>query len=315
MSSNPVHIYRAALRECTYLPDPNSRAFIKSWLTDSFRRYLPRDPKKPQCKPVTVTPERASKVLRRGRHLTHTLRRANEGYPQAFERVLQWTYARTGRRRREIMSTLSNQEPSASDLQEPGHEVPKKFSKDWEPPKTIIALLRSQSQYRRFFVWQDNRIWAQGPTIEATNIWGKPMPESRTKNKWKEWYAKHLELIYPPLPENEFNEIKALANGEKTLKPIARRQTASVFVYSEPDAEHRSVLTDPPLAEKVVGRPRQLTNRNIRRHFQRLLIHTPTTQVPKDRPGAPVVVKWDRADKGRWRIDEPNEAQASALFG
>lgn len=316
MSKNPVHIYRALLRECTYLPDPNTRSFIKGWVRDSFRRYLPRDPAGSQCKPVIVTPERGNTVFRKARHLVYTLRRANEGYPTSFEKVLRWTYARTGKRRRSLMTNLTNQEPNRSELEESGTEQPKKFGTGWQAPSTVRALLQQQNQHQSYLPWQRGKIRARGPTIAATNLWGKPMPECRMRNKQREWYAKHLNMLLLPLPEEEYKQIKAYATGEQKLQPQQRRPAASVSVHpsSNHDDGYESVVCEPGMSDRVKERPHQLTPRFMQRHMQRLLVHVPYTQASINKPDMPLAVKWDRAYRGKWKIDEMNDTQADVLF-
>ena len=317
MSKNSVHVYRALLRECTYLPDPNSRAYIKTWAQGSFRRYLPQDSARPQCKPVAVTPERETTVLRKARHLVYTLRRANEGYPTSFEKVLRWTYARTGRRRRSLMTNLTNQEPNRSELEEPGNEQPKKFGTGWQAPPTVRALLQHQNQHQSQLPWQRGKLKSRGPAIAATNLWGKPMPECRIRNKQQEWYAKHLNMLLLPLPEEEYMQIKAYATGESKLQPKQRRPAASVLTHSSLESSEgcKSVVAEPGMSERVKERPHYLTQRFIRRHMQRLLMHVPYAQAPVDKPDMALAVKWDRAYKGKWKVDEANGEQANALFG
>lgn len=314
MSKNPVHIYRALLRECTYLPDPNSQTFIKGWVSDSFRRYLPRDPIKKVCKPISITPQRASTVLRRGRHLMHILRRANEGYTEPFEKVLRWTYARTGKRKRVMIAKLTGDEEPTNEFQESDHEAPIKFSRDWKPSPTIMALLRSQHRHQEHMVWQGPKVKPDN-RIPAANLWGNPMPECRIRNNQKKWLAKHLNLLQPPLPDEEYKHIKVVARGEKKLSPIPRRPTADVHVLASPDSGHESVLTDPPRTIYIKGRPKEVTARFIRRRMARLLIHVPFVRTALEPGSQPIAVKWESGSKNTLPVNEVNEDQAKVLFG
>jgi Complex 1 protein (LYR family) len=316
MSKNPLHVYRALLRECSYLPDPNARTFIKGWVSDSFRRYLPSDPGTNRCKPVVVTPQRESNVLRKGRHLANTLRRANEGYPTPFEKVLKWTYGRFGKRRRVMMANLAGQELNGEELPEPGNEHPKKFSPGWKEPPIVKALLQHQLHHQKYLLWESRKIRLGGPKIAETNIWGIPMPECRIRNKRKKWYATHLDQIFPPLPEGEVEEMKALATGTKKWdSPKPRRPMASVLVYSSPDVEFQSVLDEPKSRTPTKERPHNLTQRFFRRRMANILIHTPVARAPVRDPGRPVALKWERARNNQFSIGETNEMEANALFG
>ena len=316
MSKNPVHIYRALLRECTYLPDPNSRAYIKHWVHESFRRYLPRDLHLPRCRPVPVDHNRESKNLKKGRHLAETLRRANQGYPAPFEKVLRWTYARLGKRRRVLMSGMTSLESNGieGELEELEPQTPIKFSKDWKPSPTILALMSSQEKQYNHLPWINARISSKRPNPQEKNIWGKSMPECRFRNKQRKWYAINLDLMLLPLPDAEYNHIKACATGETRVEPRLRRITASVHLQPSEKAEE-SVLEEPKMSQHIAGRPHEMTQRFFRRHYQRLLLHVPYAQELANSPERPLAIKWDRVYRERFTITETNDAQSKALFG
>jgi hypothetical protein len=68
----------------------------------------------------------------------------------------------------------------------------------------------------------------------------KPMPGVRVKNKLSDWYASLLSTVQPPLPDKEWDQLRALALG------IARAQ---------PPIPRRKKLTLPPsVLEMVVTR-------------------------------------------------------------
>src|SRR5262249_20872833 len=105
--TNPLHIYRALLRECTYLPDPIARDYLRKHVISSFRAYIPsRPPKPPNAKPNLLTPERKTRALRRARHGLYTLQRANVGHTKSLLRVLCLSYGQTGARRHELLKPL-----------------------------------------------------------------------------------------------------------------------------------------------------------------------------------------------------------------
>ena len=141
------------------------------------------------------------------------------------------------------------------------------------------------------------------------------MPECRIRNKQKEWYAKNLDLIQLPLPPKEYRQIKAYATGEQKLEVKSRRPHASVLVYSSPEHQETGLLHEPGMVQRVKERPHQLTDRMLRRHMQRLLMHVPYVQRPLNQPDVPIAVKWERLNEGKLKVEETNEAQANALFG
>jgi Complex 1 protein (LYR family) len=305
-----VHIYRTLLRECTYLPDPNSRGYIKSWVQDAFRRYLPRDPTKVRCKPVEINPKQEIVVLHKARQLSQLLRRANEGYPTPFEKVLKWTYGRIGERRHFLTSQLLKQEDVEGDTGE--HQKGRKL------PKIVTELLKTQLKHSEYLEFsRKKKPQPLGPDIPATNAWGRPMPEVRLKNQWQKWYESSLKKMLPPLSDSEFDEIKSVASGERVLKPRSRRTKASAAVFSAEPDDCESLLSRTESQKYHRERPHRLTKRFVARRMQTLLMHVPTLRTVSGAKGsnASVVVKWDRIERHQNKIEEPNAVQADALFG
>ncbi len=122
-------------------------------------------------------------------------------------------------------------------------------------------------------------------------------------------------MLLLPLPDEEYKQVQAYATGEKKLVPKRRRAIASVLVHSSSVMRGESVMGEPGMTERGKERPHQLTTRFMRRQMQRLLMHVPYAQAPVNKPEMQLAVKWDRAYKGKWKIDVTNDAQADALFG
>jgi hypothetical protein len=79
-----------------------------------------------------------------------------------------------------------------------------------------------------------------GVEIPELNTWMKPMPDVRVKNKLSGWYANLLSTVQPPLPEKEWDQLRALALGITRAQPLKPR---------------RKNLTPPPsVLEMVVTR-------------------------------------------------------------
>ncbi|KIW83109.1 hypothetical protein Z517_02353 [Fonsecaea pedrosoi CBS 271.37] len=115
--TNPLHIYRACLRECTYLPLPQCRTYMRKFTIDSFRRWIPRN-KGPEGKSRTarrgggsggggrqqdLPPEKVTRLLHQARKLASILRHANQGYINPLENVLRMTYGRKGPRKYDLL--------------------------------------------------------------------------------------------------------------------------------------------------------------------------------------------------------------------
>ncbi|KAJ9630371.1 hypothetical protein H2204_008436 [Knufia peltigerae] len=122
MTTNPIHLYRSLLREATYLPLPQCRTFIKSHITTSFRRYLPKYSQNNHEEPKSrsgnsLTFDRRTKLLHRGRKFLSSLRRANEGYTAHVEKVMRMTYGRIGPRRYALLEPWLSIPVSRDDAQ------------------------------------------------------------------------------------------------------------------------------------------------------------------------------------------------------
>ncbi len=98
---NPVHIYRACIRECTYLPLPQCRSHMRKFTEEKFRALIPRRP--PGTRLPQYAPEKASHLLKLARKYAALLKHANQGYSVQLEKVLRITYGRTGPDKYELL--------------------------------------------------------------------------------------------------------------------------------------------------------------------------------------------------------------------
>src|SRR2546423_4505710 len=206
--TNPLHLFRSLLRECTYLPDRRARSYMHDYVLWSYRTYLPKV--KEGRKPIAF--KRQVRLLHRGRKWLSVLQRANEGYLKPLEKVLMMTYGRTGKRRRELMQKLMAPEPPQTHEEVAAFSFPKQYVDGWKPPAKVQALMRSQARQQ---VWLD-RSSAKVKTkakIPAENSWGKPTPQCRVINMTHAWYVKHVEQVFPPLPDHEWEELRSFAVG------------------------------------------------------------------------------------------------------
>jgi hypothetical protein len=62
-------------------------------------------------------------------------------------------------------------------------------------------------------------------SIPSTNTWIRPMPVKRVRNLVKQKYAKLLDAILPPLPENEWFQLQGLALGTTKFEGCKPRRT------------------------------------------------------------------------------------------
>jgi Complex 1 protein (LYR family) len=315
---NALHLYRALLRECTYLPDSQARTYLREHVIHSYRNYLPRDWNRRKEIPLP----RQVALLRRGRNGLSVLRRANKGYIRPLHNVLCWTYGRKGRRRRELMDKLMQQDIPQTTEAVQALSGNLKYARNWKPPSKVLALLHSQAKNTehldRLVTGSTNL--KPKPAIPEKNTWGRTMPEKRVRNLMRKWYAKQADRLLPPLPEPEFERLQALSDGKagRDDGPVSRRKRAvNVSAERSPLVNGNLLLEGPPkaqtFADYVQGRPHQLTPRLLQRIWQNIFTHVPMMKPNTTKQDW--VVKWNINVKARPQIKEVPDDQLEVLFG
>ncbi|EXJ90680.1 hypothetical protein A1O1_03784 [Capronia coronata CBS 617.96] len=345
MTTNPIHLYRALLRECTYLPLPRCRSFMKSYVTESFRRWLPKYTVGRTNTGREIDFPKQVQLLHRGRKALSTLHRANEGHLGPLEKVLRLTYGRTGPRRHQLLNkflaappplkgvneaSCVDLSPSTTDGDGDGDNVTK-YSRAWEPPLQMQALLASQAEQQHQFgrAGTNLKVKVRFSPPEKTT-WGNPLPERRYKNLKHEWYLQNLKAVLPPLPEPEYREVYNLTTGASkfpALKPRRPRASVAPDVEQRQAAEKQSTLIlsgpqpGPRAKDAVNGRPHKLRIRLLRRILARsVLKQTPLARIAQlEKVKRGIVFKWD---DGHWQDQvsrnmpkESSQKQIDMLFG
>jgi hypothetical protein len=113
-----IHLLRAILRECTYLPDAEARIAIKRQVLQTFRATECKVRRSSHHDTSTSDSFRAptrrgddeklkiQKWLRKGYKGLRQLQRANEGEIRPLLKILHYTYGRGGRRRHELLRPI-----------------------------------------------------------------------------------------------------------------------------------------------------------------------------------------------------------------
>jgi Complex 1 protein (LYR family) len=317
-STNPLHLYRALLRECTYLPDSQARTYVRSHVIDSYRRYLPKNPK--WRKEIPLPRQKA--LLKRGRKELSVLRRANEGYLKPLQNVLLMTYGRKGKRRRDLMDKLMQQETPKDHKAVEALSGKDKYTRDWQPPAMVMALLRSQAKNKdgldRIMVGSTKL--KPKPDIPEKNIWGRDMPEKREKNMMRKWYAKQMDRVLPPLPDPEFERLRALADGEAATDegPRPRRKRVrGAETSNESILNERLILEGPQKGHTfhayVQGRPHNLTSRLLQRVWTNIFCHVP--KMTWDTTRQKWTVEWNVKLTARPLVQQTSDEKLEAMFG
>ena len=307
--TNPLHLFRSLLRECTYLPDPRARSYMHNYILWSYRTYLPKV--KEWRQPIEF--KRQVSLLHRGRKWLTMLQRANEGYLKPLEKVLMLTYGRSGKRRRELMEELGAPEPPQTHEEVAALSFPKPYVKDWKPPEKVGALLRSQAKHQ---AWLD-RISAKVKTkasMPVENSWGKPMPQSRVVNMTRKWYVKQVDHLLPPLPEAEWETLRSLATGEIVWHGPAQRRART---HDDSSRLLASTLLEGPskghtFRDYANGRPHEITPRLMRRLWAMVFKHVPVFSWNQN--SKKWTVRWENAERSPQLIATPVSTRDALLF-
>lgn len=286
---NALHLLRAILRECTYLPDQHARSYIHKYALTRYRAYQ-------NIKDLSAS--RRTHVLQKARKGLSILRRANDGYLNPLHKVLWTAYGRIGRRRRQLMAEIMTPQVEENPSAVGTLELAPKYDRQWKPSDIFTALLASQvgrkGQFDRKIGKKASRNLKKEPDIPENNKWRRPMPMKRVRNMTRRWYAKCAEALLPPLPDHEWEHLRRLAWGEMScLGSKPRRKPAK-----NTQEESRHVLNDdvlvigPPKDKEyrlsTNNRPHHITPRFMQRTYSLIFMHVP-------------VVTWDEVRKN-WAI-------------
>lgn len=216
---HPSHLFRALLRQCTYLPDQAARRWLQEYVVLRFRKSCPRPPVPPEP-PAPLEQEANRKwLIKRALKGLRFLERANDGHPVHLGKILAMTYGRVGKRRRQLLAqlTLDNPHIESTTIHDQGPVL----------GNQLKALLISQMKNLDKSLKGEKL--SLKPRIPVNNTWGRPMPLNRVRNLKSKWYAEILDIIMPPLPEEEWNRLRGLASGCISWEgPVPRRKTVSM---------------------------------------------------------------------------------------
>ncbi|KAF2196573.1 hypothetical protein GQ43DRAFT_335127, partial [Delitschia confertaspora ATCC 74209] len=274
-----IHLFRALLREATYLPDSTARQYFRSHIVARFKAYQPakdsagrkkerivenykRQGYKRRATPVII--ERTPEKLRTGRKALSLLRRANTGETKCLEKVLLAAYGRLGRRKYALLADLFKPEPlpneenvesgpGLSPLQEAYYSnkrvlsffgAPTVKSKD----ETEIQIFDKYPRLKELIKSQkQSRAALSSPlrstsvTFPSRNVWERPMPIKRARNNVRKWFKDTMTRVLPPLPEEEWDRLKGLSRGTIQCEGIVPHRARGTVLTTE------ACLTKSPL--------------------------------------------------------------------
>jgi hypothetical protein len=261
------HLLRASLRECTYLPDPVARSYMRDYVLNRYRRASDK----------LGRPE--SQKLQRARQGLSILRRANEGFQLPLEKVLFLSYGRIGKRRHEMLHDFMKPAiPKDTAAVKALIKQPAKFQDGWEPPALMKSLANSQMQNGVVMtIRRRPRLQKLEPPIPEKNSWGRPVPKVRRRNIRQKWYQSTLFSLYPPLPEKELGILDGLLSRTIPWEPVKRRVLPTITPSPSTTTDNTILdfLVEGPqkghtFREYVLGRPHNFTPRFMHRQWRRI---------------------------------------------
>lgn len=281
-----LHLFRALLRQCSYLPDPTSRKFLHKHVVSRFRDYHPSNvysPSNGRGKTIEILQQRRPVLIKTARKGVKYLQRANDGHQLHLGKILSMTYGRIGTRRHALLKSLKTPDTGIPVDQEAVERLitdPREQNVP-QPSKQLMALIRSQAR-RKILHFDRPSHPAVAPDIPEKNNWGRPMPVKRVRNIKRRWYASALDKVMPPLPEKEWHELRKLATGETPWEgPVPRRR----------QDKRRGFKDDLMRYPGLLSSPHMLTPRYMRRMWARIFGQCPLME-PSAKSRSGWYVKW-----------------------
>lgn len=254
---------RAILRECTYLPDPVARTYMREYVLRICRQ---------KATSFNTTEEAKTQAARKARKCLSFLQRANEGYPKPLEKVLFQAYGRIGNRRHHYTTRMLHHVPADTNALRELVKNTSSFGEGWQPPTIVLSLIKSQLSNGLIQSRVKQTLKTLEPVIPKENSWSKPVSEARQRNIRRKWYSKVTSSILPPLPDEDLTTLEGLISGELPWAPVQRRKAKEVPVEDNPLL---LMLTDGPqkghtFRDYADGRPHEITARHMRRYWKRI---------------------------------------------
>lgn len=301
-----LHLFRALLRQCTYLPDPLARSCLRAHVVSRFRDYAIHKPKiklRPKRKPISLIAARRPALLKTARKGLLFLQRANHGHHLHLSKILAMAYGRVGKRRHELLKALKIPDVSldAETLQKLSHPTNQQAP---QPSKQFLALIKSQLKKKQM-IFSRGPIKLAQPVIAEENSWGRPMPVKRVRNIKRRWYAESMDRIMPPLPQGKWEMLQKLVSGELQWEgPVQRRGSVT---------EEEKALEKVMLDKGGLSRPHALTPRYMKRLWGNIFVQSPKMKENASRNGG-WDISWGDALEGRELALAPDACSLSSAF-
>ncbi|CAD6504695.1 BgTH12-00201 [Blumeria graminis f. sp. triticale] len=234
---------RSFLRAASYLPDNFARAYIHKHIVLRFRDSLDKQQSRANKNPwrstglhITTTELSINRAIAKGQKKLNVLIRAAQGGRQCLSKVLMIVHGRIGRRKRELIKQL---------LEDDSDEIPgdttalEAMLNEDRDGKFHLEGLLARPKLNSFLCSQHlnqekdvrGTIKTTTPKIPEENIWGRTLPLKRVESIKRCWWASTLKNILPPLPRDEFERLKGLSNGKIPLAAIPPKRSPAKPLY------------------------------------------------------------------------------------
>ncbi|KAF4550151.1 Hypothetical protein D9617_18g033420 [Elsinoe fawcettii] len=196
------HCYRVLLREASYILDPWSKQYVKQFVQQKFRRPL---------KAVSPAEAAASRqvayLVENTRKNLRQLVRANDGHKQCLEKLLRMTFARTGKRRHEILN------PMLSECEYQDADKPPTLSPALEA--LLVSQIANQppSDGRR----NPRSLKALMPRYDDLNAWLQPIPIKRVLRKARSELFDKFDRVHVPLDHEHWKFLKGVVCEDQPM--------------------------------------------------------------------------------------------------
>lgn len=163
-----------------------------------------------------------------------------------------------------------------------------KESRELDLPPQLRALVISQIKTAPPSLTRPNPRRVQ-PSIPDFNSWHRPMPQSRIKNLKKKHYRQLIDRILPPLPSEEWYQLRELASGRIRVKHAPQRRTPAgqgkkVTSSQLPDSALAAVVKYGKAPKKMFEQHKghAITSRFMRRLYAELFRQCPLMELSAD---------------------------------
>lgn len=261
-----LHVYRALLREISYLPDEEVRRYAYEFACDTFDRNRFRHSIKKAKGNFEKEPSERRSIAedcKEARQELSILQRANRGQVVPLIKVFRQAYGRQGHRRFELVEYM-RQNPLPffeCDSKSPRPESTKPVHDYSALPVTAAFEALVMAHAEKGSIKPVRQVQPKPPELTTQ---GAPTSEKRRIKIAHAWVNEVRAKLMPPLPPIEREWLRRLALGQEPWTGMVRRRAGhEAIALSETDGKGRK------------ARPHKFTPRFMRRLYALICSQVP----------------------------------------